>query len=366
MPVTKKVSLGNKHIEQQQLLSLINNMADGVIATDENGLVVLYNGAALNILDSNASLTSKKLNQICSLIDKNNQQVDFSHLVLSSKKSHNTRDLRIKYSDNSAINVYLSIAPVKLGYGKNDQKGYVLLIRDITHEKSLEDERNEFISVVSHELRTPVAIAEGDISNAELLVEKGADLTQIKRILSQAHTQILFLSGLINDLATLGRAERNALELDIEEINPHELVQELVDNYTTQATGKGLDIKAKLDSNLQLLKSSKLYVREILQNFITNAVKYTEKGHVIVGANQKPSGVMFMVSDTGIGISKADQDKVFDKFFRSEDFRTRSTNGTGLGLYVVLKLAHLIHAEITLTSELDKGSEFFIFVPNLK
>jgi two-component system phosphate regulon sensor histidine kinase PhoR len=117
---------------------------------------------------------------------------------------------------------------------------------------------------------------------------------------------------------------------------------------------------------LTLLYSSSLYVREILQNFVTNSLKYTEKGHVTLGARPVPNGVELSVSDTGIGISKSDQERVFDKFFRSEDFRTRKTNGTGLGLYVTMKLARLIHAEINLTSSLSKGSTFTIFIPNLK
>jgi two-component system phosphate regulon sensor histidine kinase PhoR len=72
------------------------------------------------------------------------------------------------------------------------------------------------------------------------------------------------------------------------------------------------------------------------------------------------------VSDTGIGISKGDQEKIFDKFFRSEDYRTRKNNGTGLGLYVTMKLARLLHAEIDVKSQLNKGSQFTIFIPNLQ
>jgi two-component system sensor histidine kinase SenX3 len=78
-----------------------------------------------------------------------------------------------------------------------------------------------------------------------------------------------------------------------------------------------------------------------------------------------PKGVTFAVIDTGIGISKGDQEKVFDKFFRSEDYRTREHNGTGLGLYVTMKLARMIHADIDLDSTLNKGSTFTIFIPNL-
>ena len=102
-----------------------------------------------------------------------------------------------------------------MGFGKEGERGYVLLLRDITKEKSLEEERDEFISVVSHELRTPIAIAEGNISNAKFVAEKSGDLSQIKTTLNQAHEQITFLSGLINDLATLSRAERGNLSIDI-------------------------------------------------------------------------------------------------------------------------------------------------------
>jgi two-component system sensor histidine kinase SenX3 len=87
---------------------------------------------------------------------------------------------------------------------------------------------------------------------------------------------------------------------------------------------------------------------------------------VTVGAKPIDNGVEFFVSDTGIGISKADQERVWDKFFRSEDFRTRQNNGTGLGLYVTAKLARLVHADVSLKSELNKGSTFTISIPNLQ
>ncbi len=148
--------------------------------------------------------------------------------------------------------------------------------------------------------------------------------------------------------------------------NAHELVTELVKNYTPDASSKGLKLHATLDPKLEALKSSKLYVREVLQNFITNAIKYTEKGSVTIAAKPKENGICFAITDTGIGISKGDQERVYDKFFRSEDFRTRKSNGTGLGLYVTMKLARLVHAELELESELNKGSTFSVYFPNLK
>lgn len=352
-------------LERERLVSLINSMADGVIATDEMASIVLYNGAALNILDVNSTLYHKKIDDAVEIVDKNNQPVDISKLITSTRTQTTDRDYKLAYPDGSFSNLYLSIAPVRLGFGKEGTKGFVVLLRDITREKSLEEERDEFISVVSHELRTPIAIAEGNISNAEFIVNKSSGDKAIQDALKQAHEQILFLSGMINDLSTLSRAERGKLQVEVEAINVHELVEELAKEYSPSAKKKGLALHTDLPSDLEVLSSSKLYVREILQNFITNAIKYTEKGSVTIGARNSSQGVTFEVSDTGIGINKADQERVFDKFFRSEDFRTRANSGTGLGLYVTMKLTRMIHAEISVESELNKGSTFSINIPNL-
>ncbi|MDZ7744967.1 MAG: ATP-binding protein [Candidatus Saccharibacteria bacterium] len=353
-------------LERERLVSLINSMADGVIAVDEQAQILVTNGAALNILDVNSSLVGKPLAEVLNIIDKDNHAVDIQNIVLNTKTQLTSRDWRMVYVDGEKINLYASIAPVRLGFGKKGMRGHVVLLRDITREKSLEEERDEFIGVVSHELRTPISIAEGNIGNAEFLYAKSSTKDPVVvEALKQAHTQITFLAGLINDLSTLSRAERGKLQVEVESVNAHDLVVELCQAYTKDAEKKGLNITTDIDPHLELLKTSKLYLREILQNFITNSIKYTEQGSVTIGARSKEKGVEFSVSDTGIGISKTDKEKIFDKFFRSEDYRTRANSGTGLGLYVTMKLARLIHAEINMESELNQGSTFTIFVPDL-
>jgi two-component system phosphate regulon sensor histidine kinase PhoR len=361
-----EITNAKEDVERSQLTSLVNSMADGVIAVDTAAKVVLYNAAALNVLDLNSSMKGKSLKRYIKLVDKDQQPVDIIKLVLDSKLATVSRDYRIKYSDGSFANLYLSIAPVHLGYGQKGSQGFVLLLRDITREKSLEEERDEFISVVSHELRTPIAISEGNISNAQLIAKKDGSSAQITSALEEAHTQIVFLADMINDLATLSRAERGKLVLEVEDIDVEKLVTDLTTNYKHDAAAKGLTITSEIKGKLKPLSSSKLYVREVLQNFITNAIKYTETGSVTVIASQTARGTVFEVHDTGIGISKSDQERVFDKFFRSEDYRTRQNSGTGLGLYVTMKLTRLLHADIDLHSELNKGSTFRITIPNVK
>lgn len=360
------ISQMSEKLVSERLSSLINSMVDGVIATDEEGRIAIYNGAALNILDLNIDLHNKTFGTVSEFVDSHNQKVDMDKIIMQSKSQLISRDYKLKYPDGSFINLYISAAPVHLGFGRKGAEGFVILFRDITREKSLEEERDEFISVVSHELRTPIAIAEGEVGNAEFLIKKISDHKQVKEAMKQAHDQILFLSKMINDLSTLSRAERGVLEVEVEPINCAELAKELEADYQPQAKKKELTLEVQLDPAISTLNSSKLYVREILQNFITNAIKYTQKGTIKLSAMTYEEGILFEVVDTGIGISKGDQEKVFDKFFRSEDYRTRESNGTGLGLYITMKLAHLIKADISLISELDKGSTFSIKIPNLK
>jgi two-component system phosphate regulon sensor histidine kinase PhoR len=370
-PKIPVIPISPAQVEHEQLTSLINSMADGVIAVDEDMKIVFYNGAALNVLDVNSSMHDKQLGTVLRPVDHNKQDVNIEKMVQNVTIPTTSRDLLLPYSDGSMINLYLSVAPVHLGYHKDGagKSGYIIMLRDITREKSLEEERDEFISVVSHELRTPIAISEGNISNAQFIADRTGDIAQIKTALKEAHDQILFLASMINDLATLSRAERGKLNVEVEAIDVQKFVQDLVQNYTPNAKEKDLELKTALDSKALVLKSSRLYTQEILQNFITNAIKYTEKGSVTIGAEpavKGDSGIVFTVSDTGIGISKSDQEKIFDKFFRSEDYRTRKNSGTGLGLYVTMKLSRLLHAEISVSSELNKGSTFSIFIPDLE
>jgi PAS domain S-box-containing protein len=360
-------SAGNAELERQRLISLINSMGDAVIALDSSQKIVLSNAAALDILDSNKLLEGQPVSSVFKPHDENNQPVALRSVINECSTQFTTRDWKIIYSKDDSVSVFVSIAAVQLGFGEDGGSGWVVLMRDITREKSLEEERDEFISVVSHELRTPIAITEGNIGNAQFVFEKsGLDNAAIRDALKEAHDQVNFLSSMINDLATLSRAERGKLQVEIESINAHDLCETLISNYTKDAEAKGLKLHSDLNPDLEMLQSSKLYVREILQNFITNAIKYTESGSVTLHAKPVKQGVQFAVSDTGIGISKTDQERVFDKFFRSEDFHTRAQSGTGLGLYVTVKLSRLVHAEIDLESTPGKGSTFTVTVPNLR
>lgn len=355
----------DNQLTQSQFLSLINSLNDGVIVTDEHQKVIHYNAAALSLLNSNTSLENQFIDKVAVLRDKNNKQVLLSKVIDDKKASYENRDLRIEYDDDSYIAVSVNVRSIYKAY-KTKDSGIVAIIRDISKEKSLEEERDEFISVVSHELRTPITIAEGNISNAQLMISKGSSKNEIISALDKAHDQILFLSELINDLATLSRAERGKLGLSITTINVNALIRSIHTFYKQDALEKGIHFLNKIDPHLEALQSSELYVKEILQNLVTNAIKYTDNGSVTIGVRSKPDGIQFYVQDTGIGIKQAELKKIFDKFYRSEDYHTKEHRGTGLGLYITSKLCKLIDAKITVESQIGKGSTFILYVPNLQ
>jgi two-component system phosphate regulon sensor histidine kinase PhoR len=354
----------NFKLDHERLVTLINSINDGVMAIDENKRIVLYNAAALNLLDLNTVLTDRPLVEVLKIYDKDKNPIDIDSLINLVRVPTSTRDYLLHRDDKSNVNLYMNIAPVHLSYGQIGERGFVLVLRDITNEKSLEEERDEFISVVSHELRTPVTIAEGDLSNAQFIFKSNPDIEQVKQFIDEAYNQILFLAELINDLSTLSRAERKTLKIDITTIDPAALIKEMVDIYRPEVIKKGDEISAQAEPGIPKFQSSELYVKEIIENFITNAIKYTQKGRIVVGAKRQAPGIEFWVTDSGIGISRANQEKIFDKFYRADDYRTSHTRGTGLGLYISKKLTNLLGGEINFRSELNVGSTFSVVIPD--
>lgn len=349
--------------ERQRLLSLINSLSNAVLAVDENGKVYLYNAAALELLNTNRDITGSSINDLLPLQDAHNVPINLLQFIKSDDRPTNRQDLIYESTDGSKIILDLTVSPVHVfGYGKDNWGGYMVVFRDITKQKSLDEERDEFISVTSHELRTPLAIAEANLSTA-MMPGFAKIEPKAKHLVTQAYDNIVFLSQLIQDLTTLSRAERGDLKLKTEVVDPAALAEQLIRDYHTQAEDKKLKLELKLGPNLTNIVTSEHELREILQNFLTNAIKYTVKGQVTLEVTKTTDGTQFAVQDTGIGISTSDKAKIFTKFYRSEDYRTRQTGGTGLGLYITHKLAEKLGVQITFSSRLNHGSAFRVLVP---
>lgn len=351
-------------LQQERLLTLVNNLADAIINLDSNGKIMLYNAATLNLLDTNAGIDGHYIDEVFDFRDKDGNKVKLSSELKTIKSVTVRDDLHTEISEEFT-RLELTISPIRTTYTTNTKKhaGWIVIIRDVTAAKSLEEERDEFISVVSHELRTPITVAEGTVSNVQVMMQRG-DVSQEKLApaIDMAHGQIVFLSKMVNDLSTLSRAERGVGD-QAEPIDVDELIHSLYNEYQPQAEAKGLMLDLHLPAKLGTIHASRLYLKELLQNFVTNSIKYTKEGGVTITAKVSQGSVTISVADTGIGISKADQKRIFDKFYRAEDYRTRETNGTGLGLYVAVKLAKKIGTTIDMKSRLNHGSTFSITLP---
>jgi len=361
-------SQAREALQRDRILTLVNNLADAILSIDKDGIVRVYNAACLNLLDTNADLNGKHINEILSLQDKSGTTVDIMK-DLKANRGVAIRDDVTLNLEGDVLRIELTYSPIRSSYSINkpasgqSQDGYILILRDITKTKSLEEERDEFISVVSHELRTPITIMEGTLSNLQLMMGRpdiGKDV--MKDSLSAAHEQVVYLAKMVNDLSTLSRAERGVADAP-ETITVRALVDDLYKEYAPQAETKKLHFNLDLDSHLGHVSASSLYLKELLQNFITNALKYTKEGSITFRVSRKDDSLTFEVKDTGIGISKSDQGKIFNKFYRSEDYRTRETSGTGLGLYVAAKLAKKLNTKIVFHSRLNHGSSFGFTLP---
>lgn len=346
--------------DRGQLITIINSMSVGMMSVSAKGTIRLYNAALLALIDTNESITNKNVNEIFHTFNSaDNTPVSLMDLVQTTYMTRR-EDIILKYADDDQIRLGITINPVRGEQGA--VKGYIFIVDDITKEKSLEEERDEFISVISHELRTPITIVEGSISNAQLLLERKAEPPVLKKTFDDAHEQIVFLANMVNDLGTLSRAERGVGD-ELESIDIDALAAELHSKYEPRARERKLQLNLDIVGHIGTVNSSRLYLEEVLQNFITNSIKYTQEGSVTLHIRKTGEGILFAVKDTGIGISKTDQKRVFEKFYRSEDYRTRETSGTGLGLYVVQKLARKLGVTIEVTSRLNHGSTFSFTLP---
>ncbi len=354
------------NLQRDRVLTIVNNLADAVLSTDQHGIIRVYNAAMLNLLDTNESPNGHHIDKTITLQTSEGEALALGDYLKGLKSTTVRDDLRFDIEGES-MRIELTASPIHGTYSHSQKAarndGYVLIMRDITKAKSLEEERDEFISVVSHELRTPITVAEGTISNVQLMLDRPDTAKAVlKGAIDTAHEQVIFLAKMVNDLSTLSRAERGVAD-EAELINVRSLATDLYKEYAPQARKKKLTLDLDIAGHLGHVTASPLYLKELLQNFITNSIKYTKEGTITLHIERSGDQLAFTVKDTGIGISKTDQVKVFNKFYRSEDYRTRETGGTGLGLYVAAKLAKKLGTQIELKSRLNHGSAFSFSLP---
>lgn len=220
--------------------------------------------------------------------------------------------------------------------------------------------RQEFFSNASHELKTPITSVKGyaEILQNNLTTDMVVREDCIDRILKETDN----MTNLINDILMISKLETNEVEIDLSEVR----IAPLLDEVTKSLKPIADENKIVIHSDCQpiVIESSERQLRELLTNLMTNAIKYNyPEGDVWVNIKRDNNDLIIVVSDNGIGISREDKDRVFERFFRVDKGRSKKNGGTGLGLAIVKHVVAYHDGEITLESELGKGSTFTIKMP---
>ena len=251
-----------------------------------------------------------------------------------------------------------TVASVRAG----DTLGAVVVLHDITELRRLERVRRDFVANVSHEFRTPLTAIQGF---AETLLAGAIDDAQNRvRFLEIILEHARRLARLTEDLLRLSQMDSDRLELEIDEVSVSQIVDSCLATAQHRALENGLELSVKVPSNLPTVAGDRRRLAEVLQNLLDNARQYTlPGGEIVLSAEAHELEIVFTVSDTGIGIPRTDQSRIFERFYRVDAARSREAGGTGLGLAIAKHLIEAQGGRIWVESELGKGSHFHFSVP---
>jgi signal transduction histidine kinase len=231
----------------------------------------------------------------------------------------------------------------------------------LAEAKELDRLKSEFVQSVNHELRTPLALARG---YAELLREgeMGPLQPEQKSAIDIIVRRVRMLSELVEDITLILGAE--ARPLAREPVALDELTRAAVDDFRVAADQAGLTVNSEIAPDVAPALGESVYLRRVLDNLLTNAIKFTPKGNTITARVwQEDRWVILQVSDTGIGIPDEEQRRIFDRFYQVDGSTSRRYSGVGLGLALVKEVVETLGGEVGVTSELDKGSTFTVRLP---
>jgi two-component system, OmpR family, phosphate regulon sensor histidine kinase PhoR len=250
-------------------------------------------------------------------------------------------------------------APIYSGGRSN---GAVMVLHDITEIRRLERARRDFIANISHEFKTPLTAIQGF---AETLLGGALEDNQNRtRFLDIIREHALRLGRLTDDLLKLAQIEAGQMQREMRPVAIAEIIDPCMEVTRIKAEQKGLSLQAEYDGHLPPLLGDVRSFQEILQNLLDNAVRYTSAGgRILVNATVEGAEVKLSVADNGIGIPKADQDRIFERFYRADAARSRESGGTGLGLSIVKHLVESNGGRIRVESEVGQGSTFYVYLP---
>jgi signal transduction histidine kinase len=331
-------------------------MAQGMLLVDGNLRIKHCNGAAASFLrNKREEIVGAEVSLVISQPD-----------VLESITAITTGNTRRKSAvevertgDRDAGVLRFSIRPVR----REDSASAMVIIEDITQQRVADESRNAFVAHATHELRTP-------LTNIRLYLETAMDDGEKDpalrgKCLNVINQEARRLERIVGEMLSVSEIEAGSLRLKMDDVRLEALFEELQADYLPQAQEKGIKLEFKLPVKLPVIHGDRDKILLALHNLVGNALKYTSGGGgVTVTVEVDNKQLIFAVTDTGIGISDEDAERIFERFYRARDPRVEKVAGTGLGLTLAREVVRLHGGDITLTSELNKGSTFTLTLPS--
>lgn len=350
-------------IEKLKDDAILASIGEGLIATDEFGQVTLMNHTAETLTGWKLEeLKGKKLIKNIPLLDETDNIISPASraMTMAIKQAKQTVISSYYYlrKNKTKFPISATITPIIFN---NKIIGSIEIFRDITHEKDVDKAKSEFVSLAAHQLRAPLT-AISWYSEYLLSPNRKNDPKMQKKYLEEIYHANKRMVKLVDSLLNVSRVELGTFMIEPVEIDLVKMAKNIIDELSNQITQKKLNIKERYSSSSIIVKADLNLVRIILQNLLTNAIKYSYvEGQIDLKIEEKDK-IIIEVRDSGIGIEKKDQSKIFTKFFRGDNAKSMDPEGNGLGLYIIKSLLGHTKGRIWYETS-SKGSAFYVTFP---
>ncbi|ACB09519.1 MAG TPA: PAS domain-containing sensor histidine kinase [Thermotoga sp.] len=350
-----KETISRVEVSRDNFLTILNSLSEPIFILDREGKITFLNEIARELVQGRINPEGRPYYEIF-------EDYYINEMVEETIKSEEPQEgTLVTYVGNEKKYFHVKVIPVEL---KSGDKIFVILFHDVTKERKLDEMRREFIATVSHELRTPLTSIHG---YAETLLEDDLENKElVKRFLKIIEEESARMTRLINDLLDLEKMEESEVNFEMKDVDLCEVVEYVYKIIQPIAEENEVDLIVECED--VVVKGNKERLIQMLLNLVDNAVKYTslkEKGEkkVWVRAYDTPDWVVVEVKDTGPGIPKESQSRIFEKFYRVDKARSRKMGGTGLGLTIVKTIVDKHGGKIEVESEINQGTVMRVFLP---
>lgn len=348
--------------ERRHYEAVLHSLKDAVIVTDAFNELAMANEPAARLLGFElGSAVHKPLPEVVrdDMLTKQISEVSQSGVL--SKQKHFEHVIRM--SENappSAFDVTLACLPDQ----NNSVGGVVAILRDVTREKEISEMKSDFVSQASHELRTPLSSINAYV---EMLIDAEAQDEETRQEFYQIiKAEADRVSRMIDNMLNISRIEAGIVQAERTEVDFVKVVREVIETIRPQADAKSIKLIEKSGPLIYTAQADRDMMYQVVMNLVSNAIKYTpDEGRVTVSVENDDAtrSVMVTVADTGLGIPPDAVERVFDKFYRIDNYK-RVAKGTGLGLNLVKHIVETVHqGSVGVTSEVGMGSRFWFTVP---